>query len=336
MRKNIIGLLVLLLLSAAAFYVYKQRGSGTMKPAMHDFAVQDTSAVTRIFLADKYGRKVTLDRVSDREWSLNGTYKARKDLMDVLLKTICRVEMKAPVADAAHNTIVTLLAGKSIRTEIYVGDKLVKVYYVGDATSDNMGTYMLLEGSSTPFICHIPGFTGYLTARYVTDENTWRDTEVFSNRLHEIAEVEIDYNEFPEKSFRIRRAKGGIFSMETIHPEPKAIAHFDTVEVMRYLLGYDNIRFEKVQGYEPHVVDSIANARWYYRIRLTEPGGRVRSITTYRLPFDPADLEVQDEELEWDPDQMHAIIHGNTSEVVLAQYFVLDRLTVDYMRFLTK
>lgn len=334
MKKNIVGMLVLALLAAVAYYAYQQRGTGTLKPALHDFAVEDTAAVTRIFLADKFGRKVTLDRVSDTEWTLNGRHKARKDMMDVLLKTVYRVEMKAPVSESAHNNIVRLLAGKSVRTEIYQGDKLVKAYYVGDATNDNMGTYMLLEGSSTPFICHIPGFNGYLTARFVTDELTWRDTEVFANRLHQMAEVEIDYNEFPDRSFRVRRAKGGKFSMETLHPEPKPIAQFDTVEVMRYLLGYENIRFEKVQGYPKAMVDSIVNSRWYYRIKLTEPDGRVRSITTYRIPFDPADLEVQDEELDWDPDQMHAVIHGNTDEVVLAQYFVFDRLTVDYHRFL--
>lgn len=334
MKRNLIGLAILLLLAIAAFYVYKQRGAGTLKPALHDFAVQDTAAITRVFLADKYGRKVTLDRVNEAEWTLNGTHKARKDMMDVLLKTIYRVQMKSPVAESAHNNIVKLMAGKSVRTEIYQGDKLVKVYYVGDATNDNMGTYMLLEGSSTPFICHIPGFIGYLTARYVTDELTWRDTEVFANKLHQIAALEVDYHDFPDKSFRVKRAKGGVFSLETIHPQPRQIALFDTVEVMRYLLGYDNIRFEKVQGYPRPMVDSIVNSRWYYTIRLTEPDGRERSITTYRIPFDPADVELHDKELEWDPDQLHAVVHGNRSEVVLAQYFVLDRLTVDYSRFL--
>jgi hypothetical protein len=334
MKKNLIGLLILLILGGAAYYVYKQRGSGTMKPALHDFAVEDTTAITRIFMADKYGRQVTLDRVSSTEWSLNGKHKARKDMMDVLLKTIYRVQMKSPVAESAHNNIVKLLAGKSVRTEIYHGDKLVKAYFVGDATNDNMGTYMLLEGSGSPFICHIPGFIGYLTSRYVTDELTWRDTEVFANKLHQIAELEIDYNQFPEKSFRIKRAKGGVFSLETIHPQPKAIAQFDTVEVMKYLLGYDNIRFEKVQGYPKAMVDSIVRSPWYYRIKLTEPDGRVRSITTHRIPFDPADLELHDDELDWDPDQMHAVIHGNVNEVVLAQYFVMDRLTVDSSRFL--
>lgn len=336
MKKNIIGLVLLILLGSLAYLAYEQRGKGTLKPALHDFAVADTAAVTKVFLADKYGRNVLLERRGEKVWQLNGRYKARKDLVDVLLKTIARVEMKAPVADAAHNTIVTLLAGKSIRTEIYKGDKLVKVYYVGDATGDNMGTYMLLEGSSTPFICHIPGFYGYLTARFVTDVSTWRDTEIFANRLTQIQELSVEYFEHPDKSFRVMKDDAGRYSLETLQPVPQAITPFDTVEVMKYLLGFDNIRFEKVMSYDAGKVDSIVKSPPYYRITLKEPTGRMRSLTTYRIPFDPESSETIDGELEWDPDNMHGIVHDNKDEVVLSQYFVLDRLTVDPFRFRTK
>jgi hypothetical protein len=336
MKKNIIGLALLLLLGIIAYIAYQQRGKGTLKPAMHDFAVPDTAAVTKVFLADKYGQNVLLERKGDKVWELNGKHKARKDLIDVLLKTIARVEMKAPVAESAHNTIVKLMAGKSIRVEIYKGNKLVKTYYVGDATSDNMGTYMLLEGSSTPFICHIPGFYGYLTARYVTDATTWRDTEIFANRLTQIQELSIDYFDHPDKSFRIWKSDDGMYSLETLHPTPQPIVPFDTVEVMRYLLAYDNIRFDKVMSYDAGKVDSIINSKPYYRITLKEPTGRVRSITTHRIPFDPESSEIVEDELEWDPDNVHGILHDNRSEVVLAQYFVLDRLTIDPFRFQTK
>ena len=333
MKKNIIGLVILAILGAVAYYVIQQRGQGTMKPALHNFAVEDTTSVTKIFLADKYGRKVLLERKSAIEWQVNGQFKARKDLVDVLMRTIARVEMKAPVAQSAHNTIVKLMAVKSVKVEIYAGDDRVKTYFVGDATNDNMGTYMLLEGSSEPFICHMPGFVGYLTPRFVADPLVWRDTEVFANRLPQIAELEIDYNEYPEKSFRIKRSKKGVFELMSLLPAPKSVGVFDTVGVMRYLLGYDNIRFETVQAYDTHRVDSIVNSRWYYKIKLTEPNGKVRTVTTYRIPSDPDEVDFNGQPMDWDPDQMHAVINGNTKEIVLAQFHSFDRLTVDYTRF---
>jgi len=100
-------------------------------------------------------------------------------------------------------------------------------------------------------------------------------------------------------------------------------------------LAYDNIRFDKVMSYDAVKVDSIADSKPYYRITLTEPNGRVRSLTTHRIPFDPESSEIVEEELEWDPDNVHGILHDNRSEVVLAQYFVLDRLTIDPFRFKT-
>lgn len=333
MKKNLIGLLILLMLAGAAYFVYQQRGIGTLKPAMHDFAVKDTASISRIFLADKYGRKVLLIKKNSTTWEMEDGQKVRKDLMDVLLKTIYSVDMKAPVAQSAHNNIVKLMAGKSVKVELYAGEDRVKTYYVGDATNDNMGTYMLLEGSSTPFICHIPGFIGYLTPRYAADPLVWRDTEVFANRLPQIAELVVEYNEYPNKSFKVNRSKDGKYSFATINP-PQQIVHFDTVELMRYLLNYDNIRFEQAQAYPPAQTDSIVNSHWLFRIKLTEPSGNVRSVTTHRIIADPEDVDDKGIPLEWDPDQMHVILNGNTKEVVLAQYYSFDRLTVDPVRFL--
>jgi len=333
MKKNLIGLLILLLLAAAAYFVYQQRGSGTLKPAMHNFAVKDTASISRIFIADKYGRKVLLTKKDATTWEMENGQKARKDLVDVLMKTIYSVEMKAPVAQSAHNTIVKLMAGKSVKVEIYAGEDRIKTYYVGDATNDNMGTYMLLEGSSTPFICHIPGFIGYLTPRYVADPLVWRDTEIFANRLTRIAELVVEYNDYPEKSFKVNRSKEGKFSFATLNP-PQQIAYFDTVELMRYLLNYENIRFEQAQAYPEAVADSIVNSRWLFKIKLTEPNGKVRSVTTHRLLADPDDVDDEGNPLDWDPDQMHVILNGNTKEIVLAQYYSFDRLTIDPVRFL--
>ena len=79
MKKNLIALIILAVLAAVAYYVYIERGSGTIKPELRDFAVKDTSAITKIFLADKFGATVTLEREDVGEWTVNEDYKARKD-----------------------------------------------------------------------------------------------------------------------------------------------------------------------------------------------------------------------------------------------------------------
>jgi len=328
MKKNLIGILILLVLGAIAYFVYQQRGSGTIKPELHDFAVEDTAGITKIFLADKMGQTVLLERKSDREWTVNKDHKARKDAIDMLLKTIKRVEMTAPVAKTAHDNIVKLLAGKSTKVEIYKGNEKVKTYYVGDATKDNMGTYMLIEGSSTPFVCHIPGFIGYLSGRYMTRPLEWRDSEIFAYSLPQIAEIKVEFYEEPERSFRITHSKDRVVQLYKLHPKEELVKDMDTVFVKRYMLEYRNVRFEGIQPYDAERVDSIANSQPYFSITVTDREGQTKSVTSYLLPANPGAIDVDGNPLVWDLDRMHGVVNGNKSEIMLIQYFTFDRLTV--------
>ncbi len=330
MKKNIVALIILLVLGGVAYYVYTERGSGTIKPELHNFAVEDTSSITKIFLADKGGQTVLLERVNERVWTVNKDHKARKDAVDVLLKTIKRVEMKAPVAKTAHDNIVKLMAGKSTKVEIYQGEEKIKTYYVSDATKDNMGTYMLIEGSRTPFISHIPGFYGYLTGRYMTRSWEWRDTEIFQHRLGQIAEVRLDFHQEPERSFKITQSDNWVVEMFTLHPKESRVENMDTTAVKRYLLAYRNIRFEGIQPYDQERIDSIVHSPPYFTISLTDKTGKKRTVTSYRLPANPGSIDANDEPLIWDPDRMHAMINGNEDEIMLIQYYGFDRLTIPW------
>lgn len=328
MKKNLIGLLILLVLGGIAYWAYQQRGTGTIKPELHNFAVEDTAKVTRILLADKFGQSILLERQNQREWTVNKTYKARKDAVDVLLKTIQRVEMKAPVAKTAHDNIVKLLAGKSTKVEIYEGDKKVKTYYVGDATKDSQGTYMLIEGSRTPFICHIPGFIGYLSGRYMTRILEWRDTQIFNHPLSQIAEVNVKFYAEPERSFRITHAPDRTVQLFQNSDNETLVENMDTTMVKRYLLNYKDIRFESIQPYEAARADSIANSPRYFTISVTDRQGETSTITAHRIPANPDATDINDQPLTWDTDRMHGILNGNESEILLIQYYSFDRLTI--------
>ena len=328
MKKNLIGLVILIILGTLAFVVFKERGTGTIKPDLHDFAVKDTSQVTKIFLADKMGQQVLLERESNYNWIVNGGYGARKDAIDLLLKTISRVEMKAPVANTAHDNIVTLLAGKSIKVEIYEGDDKVKTYYVGDATKDNMGTYMLIEGSRTPFICHLPGFTGYLSSRYMSRALEWRNSVIFNNRLPEIREITVDMHQDPERSFKITHNEKREVELFKLYPQETRVPNMDTVYVKRYMLNYRKVNFEGIQPYDEARVDSIVKSEAYFTITLTDAKGTTKTVKSYQIPANPDAFDIDGSPLVWDVDRMHGILNGDNSEVALIQYFTFDRLTV--------
>ncbi|MFT6028274.1 MAG: hypothetical protein ACI8P5_002557 [Bacteroidia bacterium] len=335
MKKNLIGLIILIILGTLAFVVFKEQGTGTIKPDLHDFAVKDTAEVTKIFMADKMGQTVLLERKSADEWMVNDTYRSRKDAINLLLKTISRVEMKAPVANTAHDNIIKLLAGKSTKVEIYKGDDLVQTYYVGDATKDNMGTYMLVEGSRTPFICHLPGFNGYLSSRYMTRSLEWRNSEIFSHRLPQITEINVQFHLEPERSFKITHNAKREVQLFKLYPTETLVPNMDTVFVKRYMLNYRTVNFEGIQPYDANRVDSIVNSPPFFSISMTDSDGIKGTVTSYRIPANPDAIDLEGAPLIWDTDRLHGVINGNEDEIALIQYYTFDRLTVPIESLLT-
>lgn len=333
--KNVLAILGLLALVALAYYVYQKKNGGTLDPALVEFAVPDTAAITKVFLADRRGNTITLDRQAVDRWQVNGKYKARQDAMITLLSTIMKVEVKMPVPKSAHNNIVRLLAGNSTKVEVYVGNKLVKTYYVGDATKDHQGTYMAMDGADVPFVCHLPGFRGFLTPRYFTRINEWRDTELFRYpRIAEIAEVQVDFHQNPKNSYRVSRSAEGKYSVELTAQRFK-LPMIDTTAVRRYLHQFSVMHYERVADYPQNIVDSIAASPKFFTVKVRDIRGNTRSLETWRVKVPTGTLGIDDTPLEWDADRLNGRVDGNLNEMVLVQYFNTDRITV-YPEYFTR
>ncbi|MEO0404993.1 MAG: hypothetical protein AAF193_08990, partial [Bacteroidota bacterium] len=173
-----------------------------------DFAIEDTSMVARIVIVDNNQNRVQLDKQEgERYWSLNNEYLARKDAVDLLLKTFKRIAVKQPVPLSMRETaLARIQEGK----KVYVFDKdgnELKTYLVGSATSDHTGTFMLLEEgnvpSTEPFITHMEGFTGFLSTRFFTDVEEWRYTGIFDYPKLDIEQIEVIHHNNETSSFDI-------------------------------------------------------------------------------------------------------------------------------------
>ena len=166
-----------------------------------DFAIADTAAVDKIFIADKDGNQALLERSSGRYWKLNGTHLARKDAVDLLLKTFLRARVQRPVPQGELSTVNRLLAGRGKKVEIYQGGETpVKTWYIGTSTQNHTGTYMVLADANgqlaeEPFIVHMEGFTGFLSTRFFTDEREWRYTGMFDYPGNALRRVEVELTE---------------------------------------------------------------------------------------------------------------------------------------------
>ena len=160
------------------------------------FSVADTSSITKIFIADRKGNTISLDK-KDNNWIVNNKFNVRKDAINVLLSTIHQIKIQQPVSLSAFDNVIKNLSSTGVKVEIYAGTEALKIYTVGNETANHLGTYMLLDGSNEPFIMHIPGFNGYLSPRYgiqgqIIDEKTWRRRIVFDIEESTINNISIN------------------------------------------------------------------------------------------------------------------------------------------------
>ena len=341
MRKNRWILIIVIVLAVVALVLVLQNRKGTLKGEMGEFAIVDTASVVKIFMADMRNNQVLLTKNSPGEWMLNDSLKARKEGLDLLLKTMSNLAVKAPVPKKSYNSVIKRLATNSIKVEIYQEkyrvdifnwiklfphEKLTKVYYVGNATPNNMGTFMLIEGSDVPFVVYEPGFRGFVAARYTTAMNDWRDHQIFKKLPSAIRSLKVEFPFQPEESYLID--KHGSESLDVVSLETnQKLSSFDTKRVVSLVNGYRNIRFEAVlDAIDPAKADSIIHTTPINIITLTDTDGNVNKVKTFRRRNDKGDFDMEGNMVSYDVDRLYALINDG-KELVLAQYFVFDPIT---------
>ncbi len=341
MKKNRLTIILVLILAVVAVVLVLQNRGGTLRSEVGDFAIIDTASVTKIYMADMQGNEVLLKEERPGHWSLNDSMKARPEGVELLLSTMQNLAIKAPVSKAVYNSVIKRLAGTSVKVEIYQEkprinlfnliklfphEKRTMVYYVGGATPDNMGTFMLKEGSETPFVVYIPGFRGYISARYTAFISDWRDHTIFAKKPEKIREIRVEFPQHPEESFQIEKFGDQRVDLKQL-ATGQVLDGFDTTRVIDFINAFRDIRFElSFEDITRQHRDSILSQTPVHIVELTDTEGTSKKIKTYRR----ANL-VQQEDLEgnlmpYDVNRLYAWLEDE-KELVIIQYFVFDPIT---------
>lgn len=342
MKKNRLAfILILVMIGFAAILVWQNRSKTTLSNKETAFAVRDTASITKIFIADLDTADVLLERTT-QGWIANKEYKAHNRKVELLLETMMKLRVRSPVSVASHDNVVKRMAGISVKVEIYQmvprinlfnriklfpREKLTTVYYVGDATKDNMGTFMLMEGASNAYIVYIVGFRGFVASRYSPLLDNWRDYTVFRKRLADIKSVRVEFNQEPEQSFTIETIDRLNYQITRLK-DGSVLTGFDTLRALNFLTSFSDLRFEALlrNQLQPERIDSIVNSPFLHRITLIDNSGDTTQLTTFekRLEFDH--LAVDDfMEIPVDVDRLYGLTN-NKRDFVLLQYFVFDKV----------
>lgn len=322
-KTNLLLLIVIVILIGVSIAIYFVRNYDSQS-TLRDFAVEDTASINKIFLANKSGSAVTLERAGNH-WTVNKQYTARRDFINNLLTTIKKIEVSSPVSSAKMDRVMKDLAVQGIKVEIYQDDDLVKTYYVGGVTEDNNGAYMILENSDTPFILSRPGFTGYLTVHYLPELSEWRERIAFNYSIEDIAKV---YVEYPDKSesFIAERLGENNYNLKNIDGSSIDVP-FDTLRVKEFVSRIKFVGFETyiLDSLQAQKRDSLQKTEMLASFTIEDNSGTKSKLVTYRRPNTTGLFDPQGNIFEYDVDNLYGII--NTGEVVILQYPIIDPIT---------
>lgn len=291
MTRNTKILLVLVLIASAAYFLISRKPWSNMHSERRDFAVTDTASITKIFLANKNGQHTLLEKDDEGEWNVDMATSADLQKINLIKATLHDVEVRNPVTEKEFNTVVANLATNAVKVEVYAGEALVKTVYVGEATPEGTGTYMMIEGSSTPFVTHIPGFVGYLTPRFVPNPARWKNKLVFNFVAPVIQSVSVSYPQHTTASFQIENSETPVVRNAT-----GDVIQADKNFALYFLSSFTNLYLESyIDEWTQHEQDSLFNTTPFCILTLKTKTNITRTLTVYNKPVDKHSKQQLDE-----------------------------------------
>ena len=297
MKNNRLTIIITsVLIVVAAVLLWNNRYLTTLRGEAYDFTVRDTASVTRLFFADKSGNQVLLSRTEDG-WKVNEKYDAQQTMVNNMLYTLDKMRIKMPVSLASHNSVITRMAGTNTKVEVYQivprinlfnkvklfpHEKLTKVFFIGDVTQDNSGTYVLKEGADKAYIVHLHGFRGFISSRFSANQEDWRDHKIISENISDIASVKLEFNNDANNSYVINETGNYKYEMKRLNDGSNV--NIDTIRVLNLLTSFSDVRFEAfLSDITQERRDSIINSPYQERLTLTTKDGRQNIIRTYTM-----------------------------------------------------
>jgi CxxC motif-containing protein len=285
----------------------------------NNFAISDTASVSKIFIADRNGTTITLNR-SAKDWVINKKYEVRKDAIKTILTTINQIRIQRPVSKNAFDNVIKNLATTGVKIEIYTNqDAPEKTYTIGGSTSNHLGSYMFLTGSETPFIVHIPSFNGFLSPRYGIEgnkisEKNWRTTNIFSLKTEKISRVIVNHIQEPEKSFTLTTA-----SMILLNNLGNEVS-LNQENALQFLNAFKLLNCESFKDNK----ERKESATLLHELIVNNDTLRTYSIGNGKL--------IKDKEDNFTVKRMHATL--NNGELMLIQDYVFNKvlITIDQLQ----
>lgn len=339
MQKKTKYLLLFIAISIGVFFFLNKKKISTLSASEKDFGYKNTSNIDKIFITNRANKEyVTIAKKDNKTWMVNDKYEANWSQVDIVLSTLKTIQVKKPVGSALLEGVKQNLSTNGTKVEIYENGSLSKTFYVGGNTSDETGTYFYMEGAKEPYVCHIPGFTGYLNTRFFTNLNAWRSRNVFKATADNIASIKVDWLEQPQQSFEIVNKD----KLPTLISNGKVLENNTVVNANKlksYLSGWENLSYAGILEITPKAVDSIVKTQPFLVLSLIDINQKITTLTLYKMAVGERSHNKMDDNgnpLDFETQNFYAIVNNNKTELVQIQDFVFGKVMKPKDYFLMK
>ncbi len=219
-RNNLFLFLLLIILGLTAWYLLRNGAKSSFKDG--EFAVSDTASITRIMMTPmqkgKSNSPLILEKNTEGKWILNGQYPVLEPQLHYFFKTLAQLKVKEKFKDKGNESAIKALNDFHLNVEIFAGSSRIKAYQLGHEFKTHDGSIMRLQNADAAYVVSVPGYKGYLNARFPLELDAWRENVLFEAKPEKLVSVTVTHHWKPELSFSFKR--DNINSSWTLNQNP--------------------------------------------------------------------------------------------------------------------
>lgn len=337
MKKIIILLLSVGLFTGLGIYSYQlinKKGSSDEYLAAFNFEIKDTASVDKVIITEASGREISLIRTG-KTWTKENGECIQQEMMLNVLEAAYNIRFKGYVPENSMKMVINRITTLGKKVQFFVNGSWSKTWYIGDATPDHHGSFMLVESaeggkSDLPVIAEIKNLNGIVDPRFVADPLQWQCSQIISYDKEEIASVSVQFPDHHERNFEVRDIKNKYY----VKFNGKYVTSLDTSMVVRYLQNFKKVHFES-GNYEldNQQIDSLKKSTPYCVLKIHAKNGEKKQFNLYRSAADNSEMNMDDfgEKVPYDVNRFWCFLPNG--QVVKCQYFVFNPLIMGHVYF---
>ena len=236
------------------------------------------------------------------------------------------MEIAHPVPLSMRDNVLGNLAVKGIKVQVFLKNGEEKTIYVGGENQELTATFMMLQGATDPYAVHIPGFQGYLSSRFFTQEYIWRDKTVMNYDNRNIASIHMQYHDINEKneSFQIEYIDES-YRLSALNSETVIEANSKKME--SYIASFRKLYAESFVSGTLNT-DSLLQTNPIFDLTVSTKDKQNTHIKVFHKKASK-DTYVDGDITMRDPERMYALVNGEDWMVIQLNTFnkVMTKLT---------